>query len=368
MRKSFAAFVLGLGIAPTAGATLMSSFAESAPVAVAPLLQAGAPPDSPDARIDPNVPSSFFAGVVSLNIRFIDPGTGQQLSFLCSGAAITPWYILTAGHCVDPLDNGVVVDITQPGNDVRVVINDDGDFNRQTDLITADRVTMHPDFGGFGICPDGSRLCLNDDLAIVRLSVALPATIPTYLIYDQPVTPGTVFTMVGYGTTGNGIDGYTADSSSFFIKRIGANVFDVFDRDDEQNFANTSPPEVFGYDFDGIKNGVLRDNFCERNIACSQILANDVETHLGPGDSGGPSFIQSATGAWLLVGVNTFGFTFDYGTDATAGDFGDTGGGILIHPYRDWIQATTSVPEPDSLALVAIALSGLGFARRRKLH
>ena len=98
-----------------------------------PMIQAGAPPDSPAARVDPNVTSSPFTGVVSINIRYTPPG-GTQQSFICSGTAISPFMVLTAAHCVDPLGNGQVIDITQMGNDVRVVVNDDGFFDPATDL------------------------------------------------------------------------------------------------------------------------------------------------------------------------------------------------------------------------------------------
>ena len=65
---------------------------------------------------------------------------------------ITPTHVLTAGHCVDTNGKGSVIDITQPGNDVRVVLNDQNPFTAATDLFTANKVTMNPNYKGFGIC------------------------------------------------------------------------------------------------------------------------------------------------------------------------------------------------------------------------
>ena len=183
MRKSLVALALGLGMATAAQATYVGTFGESGIATVSPVMQAGALPDTPAARVDPNVLSSPFTGVVSINIRFIDETTGERLSFICSGTAITRLDILTAGHCVDPLDNGVVIDLTRPGNDIRVVLND-SDPVTGTDVITATGVTLNPDFDGFNVCPDGSPGCVNDDLAIIRLPTLLPETVHVYPIYD----------------------------------------------------------------------------------------------------------------------------------------------------------------------------------------
>jgi hypothetical protein len=338
---------------------------------VEPMIQAGASPDSPAARVDPNVTSSPFTGVVSINIRYTPP-SGTQQSFICSGTAVSPFMVLTAAHCVDPLDNGTVIDITQVGNDVRVVVNDDGVFNSATDLITASQVTIHPDYRGFGICPDGTFGCVNDDLAIIRLSKALPDTARIYRIAEEEVAPNTAFTMVGYGTSGDGVNGYTV-APSFFVKRVGANIYDLFDTDDEAGFAPSAPREVWYYDFDGTRGGIFRDTFCILGLACSAYLGNDVETHLGGGDSGGPSFIRSSTGEYLLVANNTFGINFCYPDDprdalgrCRRGDFGDAGGGILLHSYLGWIRSTAEIPEPSSMLLLGAGLLLLSVVRVRR--
>ena len=160
--------------------------------------------------------------------------------------------------------------------------------------------------------------------------------------------------MVGYGLSGDGINGYTV-SPSFRVKRSGQNVFDLFDLDDEQNFL-AGAKEVWYADFDGGG----QDSFCTLLSVCTPKLANDKETTLGGGDSGGPSFML-VDGQYVLVANNTFGGTLS--DDQVDGTFGTFMGGIVLSSYVDYLEGATNssitvaVPEPETYALM---LAGLG--------
>lgn len=325
-------------------------------VSLTPLVTAGAPPDSPAAHVDPNVANSPFSGVVSINIRY------DGKSFICSGALVGKRQVVSAGHCVDTNGQGSVIDINKPGNDVRVVFNASetaGDPGRA--IVTATKVQMHPGYAGFGKCPAGvPGFCVNDDLAVITLGQDAPDAAKIYKLAGPELAANTRIVMAGYGTSGDGINGFNI-SPNFRIKRTGENIVDLFDRDDEQNFGGAR--EVWYADFDG--NG--RDIFCEWGLACSPVLPNDRESGIGGGDSGGPSFIEMY-GELVLIATNTFGGTPN---GVVPGAFGSYFGGIVLHSYLDYlIEATDGaamvVPEPAGTAVFGLGLLALAGIRRRK--
>jgi hypothetical protein len=330
----------------------LASYGNFANTHIEPTITSGALPDSPAARVDPNVPSSAFSGVVSINIRY----DGQ--SFICSGALVSSRSVVSAGHCVDTDGNGHFVDLKKPGTDVRVIFNSAGD---RTAIVTATGVTVHPDYKGFGNCPAGvDSFCVNDDLAVITLGSDAPASAKIYKVFDAPITSGKRIIMAGYGTSGDGVDGYYVNPS-FFVKRSGENYIDLFDADDEQGF--TGRNEVWYADFDGGG----KDTFCDMYGVCTPQLPNNREAGIGGGDSGGPSFIDWNGELWLVAN-NTFSGWFD---GQTKGTFGTYFGGILLNPYADFLRAATGnqiawvLPEPGSIALLGLGAMMLLGARRR---
>jgi hypothetical protein len=332
---------------------------------VVPLVTAGAPPDTPAARVDPNTAASPFSGVVSINIRYMV--NGQQQSFICSGTLVSKRDVVTAGHCLDTTGKGNLIDIKAPNQDVRVVFNASsvvGDPGRA--IVTADKVSMNPSYQGFGNCPYATTtdFCVNDDIAVVHLSQDAPVDARIYRAFTGDVGVGQLVTMVGYGRSGDGINGYTL-GPDFRTKRTGQNVIDFFDRDDEAPIPFASGPnEVWYADFDGGG----QDTFCTLLGVCTPILANDKEANIGGGDSGGPSFLL-AGGEYFLLGTNTFGGTLP---GQTPGAFGTYFGGMVLGSYVDYLEGATNgaiqtmVPEPQTYALMLAGLGIVGMAARRR--
>jgi hypothetical protein len=343
--------VLAMGAMGSAAAAPVVSLTEG----MAPMITSGAAPDSPGARVDANVASSRFSGVVSLAIQY----DGQQ--FICTGTLVGKRQVVTAGHCVDTNGNGALIDLKKPGNNVLAVFNATSS-GAGSKVIGAANVSMHADYAGFGRCPAGSNLagqCVNDDVAVVTLSQDAPKEAKIYKIASNELQAGTRIIMAGYGTSGDGVNGYTV-SPAFRVKRSGENYVDLFGLDDEKGRSGRA--EIWYGDFDG--NG--QDTFCTRYDACSPVLSNDREAGIGGGDSGGPSFVEMY-GELMLIATNTF----SNAAGLKAGTFGTYFGGMVLHSYLDYIAEATGgaaqfVPEPTTTAVFGLGLLALAGVRRRK--
>ena len=165
----------------------------------------GSPPVTPKDRIDPNVSTSAFAGVVSINTV-----VGSN-SYIGSGSAISSRQILTAAHVVDTDYDGTV---DASLNDSSVVFNHQDPAEIVTGVASID---VHRDWTGF------NNPSINDDLAVITLSSDLPSGVPIYPYNRDPFTTVENIIMAGYGRTGNGIDGFTKNAD-FYVKRTGQNL------------------------------------------------------------------------------------------------------------------------------------------------
>lgn len=143
-------------------------------------------------------------------------------------------------------------------------------------------------------------------------------------------------TLAGFGRSGYGDYGYTT-LAGLTDRRVGQNIIDSFQMDD----LGGGFPALFRFDFDSPASTGLPGGS----------LGNNLETLIGPGDSGGPLLLANGQG-YALVGVNTF-------VEGYGGHFGEVGGGVVLEPYLDWIGQTTGLPVPEPTAL---SVTLLGFA------
>lgn len=224
-----------------------------------------------------------------------------------SGTLIAPNWVVTAAHVVG---SNTSATFTVGGN----TYNSVGVFARS-----------------------GWTLSNGRDIALIQLNTNVVG-VSTYALNYGTDELGMVGTTVGFGQTGNGNTGINAGAGT---KRGGRNVID------DATTGNLV------YDFDS---GLAGDN----NLGSS--TPQDLEHNVAPGDSGGALFINRG-GQFQLAGVTSWFASNDGNTNA---DYGDFSGFTRIagNGNTDWIEQTSGVPEPSTLALAG--LGALAFFRRKK--
>lgn len=256
-------------------------------------LMSGRAPDSPAARVDPNVPGSPWSSAVSVVVN------GATFS----GVVVAPRYVLTASH---------VVGAAQPAA-VTVRINTHATpVSRAVTAIARFPTASFP----------------YDDLALLTLESEVPGEVQIHQIHEQDITGPVTITLVGYGASGTGDTGPSVGAAPT-VKRSGVNRVDGVTSTVD---ASGRTSAFYLFDFDGPSgNGAYG----------GASLGNALETGLASGDSGSPAFVQ-IDGQWRLLGINTLAAPAP-GSTAVDYRFGTVCGGMRLGaaPFMNWLRTQT---------------------------
>ena len=264
-------------------------------------------------------PGTGYDGVVLILL----PEQGQY----CTGTLLSDGrHILTAAHCVDHNQDGVV----------------DGGFYDVIFQAADETVSISVPSFLISVAPgwDGDALAGND-LAILSLPTPAPSSVERYSIYRNTEELYQAVTVVGYGQTGTGDLG-SPDSMTGGIKRRGENRWDSLSDLLATAPLNRSPNPPTGtalvMDFD---NGASNTDALGQLYSIPDLGRGEQEATPSLGDSGGPAFLGTQ-----ISGVTSYGLGAAEGVSTDIDNYDNQSFGELavftrVSAYAEFIDRMT---------------------------